>query len=257
MDAEFLEQKLSGQKLAVIKITSDDDSNDAFLEILASVGKIMGVDAKVMDQIGDDGFKQAEQWGADIYTFSNDSDFVARNLNADRVIHSNPASSRIFVAALEMLNGGSLKGEQVLVLGLGPVGYFATERLLELGAHPVVYDISQARSISLYKILPEVDILLKDTDLEKTLLHNRDLLIFESVPQKNILSEETMQNIFCQVTPIVSAPGVPLSWPENWLWNETPPRLFHEPLMMGTASMLAGLCNEDYDQRYALSYPLP
>jgi hypothetical protein len=54
---------------------------------------------------------------------------------------------------------------------------------------------------------------------------------------------------------LVSAPGVPLSWPLSWLNPGQNGRLFHEPLAAGTASMFAGLYVEAYEPEFGEAFP--
>jgi D-arabinose 1-dehydrogenase-like Zn-dependent alcohol dehydrogenase len=222
--------------------------------MVAAVGTMMGAEARVMDNTDDKGFQEAENWQADIVIYSDDVDFVAQDAQSKHVIHNNPATSRIFVAALEFLNEKSLKGETVLILGLGPIGFWAVERLMELGARPLCYDIDLKKLFRMSKMLPGADLIYNQKSLEGNISRFSKPIIFEAVPEKIILADNRMEELLQDTNPIVSAPGVPLSWPQSWLYSGDKGRLFHEPLMAGTASMLAGLFVEDYLPRFSFSY---
>jgi pyrrolysine biosynthesis protein PylD len=253
-DPDALAAALRGKRVAAVTVTSGEGAIGGFARALADTGELMGAEARVMESADGPGFAEADRWGADIVVFSDDSDFVAADRNTGRVVHNNPATARVFVAALELLNGGSLKGEGVTVLGLGPVGFFAAERLMELGARPAARDVDRGRLFTAGRMLPGLDTLPGEEDLARALARSATPLIFEAVPCERALPDALYERLLGGPAPVVSAPGVPLSWPAAWLGGEGG-RLFHEPLMAGTASMLAGLFAERYDERFSRAFP--
>ncbi|MDR2405871.1 MAG: hypothetical protein LBE27_05820 [Deltaproteobacteria bacterium] len=240
--------KLSGKKLASVSVTTGEGPITGFAQSVARSASILGLVSKVMKNSDALGFREALEWGADIIISSDDDDFVAEELKSGFRVHNNPATARIFVAALEFLSGGSLRGKNVLVLGLGPVGLFATERLIELGARTYVFDTDILKLKS--KCLTNAEIIWDLENFQELLMWERPL-IFEAVPKEIIFSPSLKRKIF-ELSPKVSAPGVPLSWPTEWgapRCSQYPPRLFHEALLAGTISMLAafsGKWNADY-----------
>jgi hypothetical protein len=155
---------------------------------------------------------------------------------------NNTATSRVYVAALELLAGGSLAGREVLVWGLGIIGRGAALRLLKLGAWPLMFDIDPSKG----------PLALAETgggevvkDGLARILAGRTALIFEAVPQREIWPG----NIDPPVnTPLrVAAPGVPLSWPAGWLRPGGPARLWHDVLPSGVATMLASAAVTESD----------
>jgi hypothetical protein len=238
-------QKLYKRKLAAITISSGDGPITGFAQKLTLAGEILGLDSKVMEKRNAKGFKEAQKWGADIIIASDDKDFVAQEKESRIRIHNNPATARIFVAALEFLTKESLRGKKVLVLGLGPVGFFASSRLLELGAHPVLYDTDTNLLFAIKPFLKGATIITEEDQL-RDLFPWENPLIFEAVPKRRIFSKK-MERLIFQSSPKVAAPGVPLSWPTEWLKNSQKslsPGLFHEPLIAGTIAMLSGLASQ-------------
>lgn len=227
---------LAGRKLAAVPVSSGEGIVGGFAASLAGIGEHLGMTAQAMDQPDSDGFKQAEAWGADIVIYADDHHFLARDVLSGEVADNNPATSRVFVAALELLNGGSLAGREVVVLGLGVIGRGAAERLLELGAVPLLYDVNPAAGLTpLVSRLAGAVVLPDRAALAGAL--TRTSLIFDATP----VPEALAKNLW-PANPVVAAPGVPLAWPPGWLQPKGRiGRLWHDPLQAGTAAMLAML----------------
>ncbi|MDR2461071.1 MAG: hypothetical protein LBE38_09925 [Deltaproteobacteria bacterium] len=249
LDPKKLASKLKMKKLAAIRISSGEGTITGFAEIVAEAASLMGLLAEVMEAPDDEGFIEAHNWGADILAYSDDWDFVAQTADKSRTIHNNPATSRIYVSSLEFLVGTSLKGLDVLVWGLGPVGLGAAFRLSELKAKVHLYDTDQGALLKGEKLIPGASSIKGEGALLDYLKNYQKPIIFEAVPQEELIGSLSLESLFEGKAPRVAAPGVPLSWPFNWLKGENG-SLFHEPLMAGTASMLAGLCVEDYSPQY-------
>jgi pyrrolysine biosynthesis protein PylD len=245
--------------MAAITITDGEGAISGFAEMLAEAGKLLGMDALAMTFPDQKGFKEAWDWGAEVVVYSDDNDFVAKDLVSGHTIHNNPATSRIFVAALEFLSHGSLAGKEVLVMGLGPVGTFAALRLLELGAKVHLYDVDPSKGKGLHRRVPELGLIQGEAALLK-FLESQGPLILEAVPSENLLSSGDpgdLARIIQGRNPHVSAPGVPLSWPRDWMEKgaKEGPQLYHEPLLSGTVSMLSGLLAKDYREEHGAAYP--
>ena len=77
--------------------------------------------------------------------FADDERFVAIDMANRRVVDNADATAKGYVAGLNLMAGG-LKGKDVLVIGCGPVGSFATEVLAKLESQVSVYDVNPSRS---------------------------------------------------------------------------------------------------------------
>ncbi|UQZ87691.1 3-methylornithyl-N6-L-lysine dehydrogenase PylD [Deltaproteobacteria bacterium Smac51] len=245
---------LKGRKLAAVSISSGDGIVGGFAESLAAIGRHMGLTALAMKSPDAEGFQEAADWGADYLIYADDDSFIVRDQEGRKMADNNPATSRVFTAALEMMCGG-LRGREVIVLGLGIIGCGASARLKELGAIPLMYDIDDKRREAAAKT-GDGEMISGQAELQRAL--ERTGLIFDATPVKMALEEPWPEHL------IVAAPGVPLSWPIKWMEQENPShfpaespgrskaphrtspvrathtnRLWHDPLQSGTAAMLA------------------
>lgn len=233
--AEDVRRRLAGRKLAAVPVSSGEGVVGGFAESLASIGRRLGLEAAVMSRPDEAGFDLAREWGADIVIHADDDRFVAVDAQG-READNNPATSCVFAAALEMMaDRRSLSGREVTVLGLGVIGRGAARRLAEMGARPLMYDPDESRWASAAAECGSGEILESRKDLASALASTS--LIFEAVPSDAALDEAVWPR-----HPVVSAPGVPLAWPESWFAPGGRGRLWHDPLQSGTAAMLAWLC---------------
>lgn len=230
----LVRDSLAGRKLAVVPVSTGGGVIPGFVESLASIGWRLGMNAAVMNYPDGDGFKQAEDLGADFIISADDNRFVARECLHGRLADNNPATSSIFVSALELLCGGDIADKDVVVLGMGVIGRGAAVRLVELGAYPLVYDPDKRRASAAMSELNDGEMLINSGELQKAL--KRTNIIFDATPTSEALSVDLWP-----ANPIVSAPGVPLSWPMEWMYPGAKGRLWHDVLQSGTAAMLARL----------------
>lgn len=225
---------LKGRKLAAVSISSGEGVVGGFAESLASIGEHLGLESRVMASPDDEGLAQAAAWGADIIMYADDVRFIAYDTQG-RIADNNPATSRVFVAALGFLAGQpSLAGAEVVVLGLGIIGRGAAKRLIELGATPLMYDPDQNRRNQAWSEVGGGQLLSSKEELARAL--GQTNLIFEAAPMAQVLDQTLWPK-----HPVVAAPGVPLAWPQEWLQPGGRGRLWHDPLQSGTAAMLAAL----------------
>lgn len=225
---------LAGRTLAVVRVSSGGGVIPGFVESVASIGWRMGMAASVMNYPDGDGFKQADDLGADFIISADDHRYLARESSSGRMADNNPATSSVFVAALELLYGQSLMDKEVLVLGLGVIGCGAALKLAELGAYPLLYDPDVKRASSVMGELADGEMLSGPASLAEAL--KRTNIIFEATPVTDALPKALWP-----ANAVVAAPGMPLSWPQEWLYPGAGSRLWHDPLQAGTAAMLARL----------------
>jgi len=227
---------LAGRKLAAVSITEGEGIISGFAESLAAIGRRLGLTAEAMTRANREGLKEAELWGADLVIYATDDRFLALNPHNGQVADNNPATSRVFVAALELMaEDQTLAGREVVVLGLGIIGRGAAGRLVELGARPLMYDPDPGCRAAAAKVVGDGGEVLPDNDSLARAL-TRTNLIFEAVCCRRALPPELWP-----LNPVVAAPGVPLSWPQEWLRGCGGGRLWHDQLQSGTAAMLAEL----------------
>lgn len=224
---------LAGRRLAAVSISSGVGVVGGFAESLAAIGRHLGLEAQVMSRPDGDGFREAEKWGAELVISADDHRFLARETARGLTADNNPATSRVFTVALELMSGG-LREREVLVLGLGIIGRGAASYLAELGAYPLLYDPDPKRAAAAGLEISEGQVLKNLDEVGRAL--ERTNLIFDATPVAEALPESLWP-----AEAVVSAPGVPLSWPLEWISSSGPRRLWHDPLQAGTAAMLAKL----------------
>jgi threonine dehydrogenase-like Zn-dependent dehydrogenase len=205
-----------------------------FAGSLAALGRGLGLKAETMPGADGEGLSEAAAWGADWVIRADDDSFEVRDMAGRILADNNQATSRAFVAALELLAGGRLAGREVLVLGLGIIGRGAASRLLELGAWPLMFDIDPVKGPAALAEVGGGEVVAEEEDLAR-ILAGRTALIFEAVPRREIWKRELPKEAPLKV----AAPGVPLSWPAEWLRPGGPARLWHDVLPSGVAAMLA------------------
>ncbi|GHV56244.1 3-methylornithyl-N6-L-lysine dehydrogenase PylD [Deltaproteobacteria bacterium] len=233
----WVAERLRGRRLAAVSVSAGQGVLPGFAETLAAIGRRLGLTSAAMPSPDADGLREAEAWGADLVIQADDDRFQVLDLAGGRAADNNPATSRAFVAALELLNGGSLAGREVLVLGLGIIGRGAAARLLELEAWPLLYDPDSEKGPAALAEAGGGEVVANADGLARAL--GRTKLIFEAVPHRKALPERLMAALLESGSARVAAPGVPLSWPAAWLKPGGPARLWHDPLPSGVAAMLA------------------
>jgi pyrrolysine biosynthesis protein PylD len=235
--AAWVAERLAGRRLAAVSVSTGQGVLAGFAEALAAIGRRLGLAGAAMPSPDEEGLREAEAWGADLVIQADDDCFWVRDLAEGRVADNNPATSRAFVAALELLDGGPLAGREVLVLGLGVIGRGAAARLLELGAWPLLYDPDPEKGPAALAEAGGGEIVADAGGLVRAL--SRTGLIVEAVPHRAALPERLMAALLESGSVRVAAPGVPLSWPTAWLKPGGSARLWHDPLPSGVAAMLA------------------
>ena len=232
----WIAERLRGRRLAALSVSSGQGVLPGFAETLAALARELGLTAAAVPGADEEGLRAAEAWGADWVILADDDCFEVRDLAGRVLADNNPATSRAFVAALELLAGGGLAGREVLVLGLGVIGRGAAARLLELGAWPLMFDIDSAKGPAALAEAGGGEVVAGEDGLAR-ILAGRTALIFEAVPRREIWPGKIRPP---KKAPLkVAAPGVPLSWPAAWLRPGGPARLWHDALPSGLAAMLA------------------
>ena len=232
--APWVRERLRGRRLAALSVSAGQGVLPGFAEALASLGRGLGLIAEAMPGADEKALRAAADWGADWVILADDDRFEIRDMAGRVMADNNPATSRAYVAALELLAGGGLSGREVLVWGLGVIGRGAAVRLLERGAWPLMFDIDPAKGPAALAMAGGGEVVAGEAGLARVLA-GRTFLIFEAVPRREIWKSSPPDGVPFKV----AAPGVPLSWPAAWLRPGGPARLWHDALPSGVAAMLA------------------
>ena len=232
----WVAERLRGRRLAALSVSAGQGVLPGFAGILAALGRGLGLNAEAMPGADEEALRQAAAWGADWVIRADDDRFEVRDMAGLVLADNDPATSRAFVAALDLLSGGGLAGREVLVLGLGIIGRGAAARLLELGAWPLMFDTDPAKGPAALAEVGGGEVVAGEEGLAGVLA-GRTALIFEAVPRRELWPGKTGPPKDAPLR--VAAPGVPLSWPADWLKPGGPARLWHDVLPSGVAAMLA------------------
>jgi pyrrolysine biosynthesis protein PylD len=225
-------QGLADLKMAVVPVSSGLGRIGGFAQSVAATLNQIGSHSRVTRATDVAGLAEAVARGPAAIFMSDDRDFVALDPVHGTVIHNTPATAQGFVAGLARMAGG-LKKKRVVLLGCGPVGYYAAEALLRRGARVLLADRVPERSAALRDAL--ISRGHSHIGLELTEAGTRPAadLIFDATNTGDHIDVEMITE-----KTLVAAPGMPCgvtAAARRRLGN----RLLHDPLQIGVATMAA------------------
>lgn len=218
--------QLHGSRIAAVPISSGKGVIPGFTECVVATLLHLGCDAWATIQPDVSGMQAAVAAGAEILFLADDNRFIALNLTKACSVDDDPATADGYATALEAAAGG-LKGREVLLLGLGPVGRAAARRLSALGAAVFVSEPDQERIAA----AREVGIEFQTVDLPTGLA--RCDLVFDASPAADIIDAPDLRPGM-----IAAVPGVPSAFTQA-AQEVLGVRHMHEPLAVGVAVMAA------------------
>lgn len=236
-------------RIAVVPITAGLGVITTFSESVCAILRHMGFMADVTEKKDTAGMAEAFERGFDAVMMSDDDRFVAINLRNRKVVDNSEATGRAFSTALHFMakvqNGRGLIGEDVLVMGCGPVGGSAAETLLNVGARVSLYDINPDATQSLQlqishrfekkKVQSTSNLFITQiTSLDSAIRTHRYMI--EATPNANTISDTELRS-----DAYIAAPGVPLGLSEKGREIISEEHLIHDPLELGVAVMAASL----------------
>ncbi|MDM8542088.1 3-methylornithyl-N6-L-lysine dehydrogenase PylD [Desulfococcaceae bacterium HSG9] len=224
--------------VGVVPVTSGKGVIGGFCEALKTIACHIGCRAFVTQTSDLSGLVEAFEKGADIILSADDDRFIAFHAQSRRTVDNATATGKAYAVGLDLMSGG-VKGLDVLVIGCGPVGRGAAEKLIALGAQVSVYDIENDISNRLADDLADSfdTKVLTAIKLESALTCHK--LIIDASPAQNIIQTR-------HITPdtYISVPGVPHGLSEEARLKNSN-RFLHDPLQLGVATMLAGALTID------------
>lgn len=222
-------QKVRGISAAVVPVTSGQGVIPGFSQAVESVLNHIGLTAFVTGQPDIAGFGEAFGKAAQIVFAADDHKFLALNLASRKVIDNSQSTACGFVQALAAaaeLQSGGLRGEKVLVIGLGPVGAHAALELKKTGALVSVFDIDQ---LKVNEFTAANDGIQAVHDLR--LAAGNINYIYDATPAPEIIDDEMIQPFT-----VISCPGVPHGLTAAAL-AKAGPGFIHDVLPLGVAAM--------------------
>lgn len=212
-------------RVSVIPITAGAGIIGGFVQSVESIIAKLGFPVSVTKETDVSGFFEAVSKGNEIVFMADDGRFIALNLRKKKMADNGDATGKGYVAALHGMAKG-LAGCEVLVLGYGPVGSYAADFLLKLGAKVAVFDHDSAKMEQIRDSKIKVE-----KDFKGVLSRYRYLV--DATPGKAFISW-----IDLHPEAIIAAPGVPLGL-DAQAYEKCKERVIHDPLQIGVATMLA------------------
>jgi 3-methylornithyl-N6-L-lysine dehydrogenase len=227
-----IESSLAISAIGVIPITSGDGELSGFCQAVSAIVQHLGARAFVTQKTDAAGIAEAVERNADILMFSDEDRFIALHLKHRKIADNAIATGKGFASALHLIAGGALVAQRVLVIGCGPVGLSAVNRLLEYGCRVSVFDIdpdAYAPLLDRREHATEAAVQLLN-DIE-TALQDHDCII-DATPAGSFIQAK-------HITPktVISAPGMPIGL-NGEARTAIGDRLIHDPLQIGVATML-------------------
>jgi pyrrolysine biosynthesis protein PylD len=197
-----------------------------FTECVVTTLLHLGCDAWATIQPDVSGMQAAVAAGAEILFLADDHRFIALNLTKACTVDNDTATADGYATTLEAAAGG-LKGREVLLLGLGPVGRAAARRLSALGASVLVSEPDEERVRAALDVGIEFEVVDLPTGLA------RCDLIFDASPAAAIIDAPDLRPGM-----IAAVPGMPSAFTQE-AQEALGVRHIHEPLAVGVAVMVA------------------
>ncbi|RXA21248.1 3-methylornithyl-N6-L-lysine dehydrogenase PylD [Methanosarcina sp. MSH10X1] len=212
----------NSEKVGIVPITSGNGIIGNFSASLHAITKYFGFDSFVTDMPDVSGYYEAVRNGAEIILMADDHTFLAHNLKNGKIANNQPCTGVIYAEiASRHLKADS---KEVLVVGLGKVGFPGAAHLMNKGFKVYGYD---ADSVLLKKAVSSLGIAPFNLENPK-----KFSIIFEATPCANTVPEAVISK-----NCVLSTPGIPCAISEE-LQEKYNVELIMEPLGIGTASML-------------------
>jgi len=226
MTEESADIYFKSEYAAIVPITAGAGAIAGFTLAVQSILDYLGCPSFVTENSDVSGLAEGVEKGASIVFLADDSRYVAINLHHRTIIDNDRATGWGYAFGLDSLAGG-LKGHKVLLIGAGKVGKNALCALSHLDAEVGIHDIDQTKSQSLA--------LKYNMNVEKNLPDalSRYTLIFDASPAPDIILPEHIKP-----GTAIAACGIPIGLSKE-AQSMAQDRLIHDPLQLGTATMLA------------------
>jgi len=210
------------EKIGIVPVTSGNGIIGNFSASLHAITQYFGFDSFVTDMPDVSGYYEAVRNGAEIILMADDHTFLAHNLKNGKIANNQPCTGMIYAEiASRHLKADS---KDVLVVGLGKVGFPGTAHFVHKGFKVYGYDADKAL---LEKAVSNLGITPFDPSCPR-----KFSMIFEATPCANTIPEAVLSE-----NCVISTPGIPCAISDN-LRKKYDVELVMEPLGIGTASML-------------------
>ncbi|MEG0830063.1 MAG: 3-methylornithyl-N6-L-lysine dehydrogenase PylD [Anaerovoracaceae bacterium] len=210
-------------KVAVVPITAGLGTIDTFSKSVAAIPTAMGFETFITTASDVSGILEAYEKNAEIIYMADDDRYIALNIKNNKIGENNFATANGFIEVLEAL-GGTLSGQDALVLGYGIVGQTMAKALAKKSAKVTVYDKNSRKDLLIksdgYKVLGSIEAM-------SSFKYVADATSEGPWITKDMLNEEA----------VLAAPGIPFSL-DGSAKAKFADRYVHDLLEIGTAVML-------------------
>jgi pyrrolysine biosynthesis protein PylD len=212
----------SCEKVGIVPITSGNGIIGNFSASLHAITQYFGFKSFVTELPDVSGYYEAVQGGAEIILMADDHTFLAHNLKNGKIANNQPCTGIIYAE----IASRNLKTDSndIVVIGLGKVGFPGAAHLVQKGFRVYGYDADKAL---LEKAVSNLGIIPFDPSSSR-----KFSTILEATPCADTIPETILlENC------VISTPGIPCAI-SNELEKKYNVELVMEPLGLGTASML-------------------
>ncbi|MGB3908740.1 MAG: 3-methylornithyl-N6-L-lysine dehydrogenase PylD [Methanomethylovorans sp.] len=219
---ELYGKDMGSEKVGIIPITAGNGIISNFTSSLLFIAQRLGLEGFITQHTDVAGYYEAIRDGADILLMADDHLFIAHNLRNGKLVTNHEATGIIYSEIASRFKDAS--SNEILVIGLGRVGYAGAKHLTKKGFN--VYACDPNRDF-LEKAVHELGIMeyCKED-------HKKFSMVFEATPNANTITEGMIAER-C----LVSTPGIPCGLPQE-VGRKHRVDLVMEPLLIGVTSML-------------------
>ena len=212
----------ANEKVGIIPVTSGNGIIGNFSASLNVIADYFGFESFVTEMPDVSGYYEAVEKGAEIILMADDYTFLAHNLTNGKIANNQPCTGGIYAEiASRYLHADS---KDILVIGLGKVGFPGAMQLANKGFNVYGYDLDKSlmkKAIFEFGIIPFT--------LENP---KKFSMIFEATP----CSDTILESMLAEKC-LVSTPGIPCGLSRK-LQEKYNVELVTDPLGIGTAAML-------------------
>ena len=212
----------SSEKVGIVPVTSGNGIIGNFSASLHAISQYFGFDSFVTDMPDVSGYYKAVRNGAEVVLMADDHTYLAHNLKNGKIANNQPCTGIIYAEIASRYMKADSK--DVLVVGLGKVGFPGAAHLVQKGFRVYGYDPDKTL---LQKTISSLGVIPFDFENPK-----KFSIIFEATPCANTIPEAILSE-----NCVLSTPGIPCAISEE-LRKKYDVQLVTEPLGIGTASML-------------------
>ena len=223
---DAVRRALAAVRVGVVPVSSGEGRIPGFAGLLAAPARTLGSAAVVLPP-DDEGFAQARAGACDVLLWADDATYLAEHVRSGHSAENGWATGRGFAAALCGMAERHDLERRVLVLGAGPVGTSAAAWLAGQGFAVTLCDTVAGRAQARAADIPQCrGITPRELDGLAPFF-----CLLDASPTDACFPRQHLAAGAC-----ISAPCVPCPWLEC---APVPERVWHDPLQLGTAVMLA------------------